>query len=85
VRGPLTFTPSKVATPQSNSSGLEKDEKGIKVCPVDVSWGGWVLLIVFCDEVWRLDIGDHFPRVVFPAEALPLDQELEPPPVPATI
>jgi len=44
-----------------------------------------VLLVIFCDEVWRLDIVGHLPRVVFSAEALPLNQELEPPPVPATI
>jgi len=44
-----------------------------------------VLSVIFHDEVWCLDIGDHLPRVVFPAEALPLNQELEPPLVSATI
>jgi len=75
-------TLSKVAAPQSNGSGLEKS---IKVHLADVSWGGWVLLIVLCDEVWCLDIGDHLPRVVFTTKALPLNQKLEPPSVPATI
>jgi len=42
-------------------------------------------LVIFRDEVWRLDIGGHLPRVVLSAETLPLNQELEPPPVPATI
>jgi len=50
-----------------------------------VSWGGWVPLVIFSDEVWRLDIGGHLPRVVLSAETLPLNQELEPPPVPVTI
>jgi len=50
-----------------------------------MSWGDWVLLVIFCDKVWCLDIGGHLLRVVFSAEAFPLNQELEPPPVPATI
>jgi len=57
----------------------------VKVCLVDVSWSGWVLLIVLCDKVWCLDIGDCLPRVVLSAKTLLLDQELEPPPVPVTI
>jgi len=60
-------------------------ENGIEVCPADMSWGSWVLPIVLRDEVQCFDIGGCLPRVVFSAEALPLDQELEPPPVPATI
>jgi len=44
-----------------------------------------VPLVIFCDEVWHLDIGGHLPRVVLSAETLPLNQELEPPSVPATI
>ena len=76
------YLPSKIAASQSNGSRIEN---GIKVCPVDVSWGGWVLLIVLHNEVWCLDIGGCLPRVVFSAKTLPLDQELEPPPVPATI
>ena len=68
--------------PRSNSSRLEK---GVEVCPVDVSWGGWVLLIVLCDEVQYLDVRGHFLRVVLSAETLSLNQELEPPPVPVTI
>ena len=76
------YPPFKVAAPRSNSSGLEK---GIEVCPADMSQGSWVLLIVLCDEVQCLDIGGHLPRVVLSAETLPLNQELEPPPVPATI
>jgi len=50
-----------------------------------VSWDGWVFSVIFRDEVWRLDIGGHLPRVVLSAETLPLNQELEPPPVPAAI
>jgi len=76
------YPPSKVAAPQSNSSGLEKS---IKVHLADVSWDSWVLSIVLCDKVWHLDIGGHLSRVVFSAKALPLNQELEPPSVPATI
>jgi len=41
--------------------------------------------VIFCNEVWHLDIGGHLPRVVLSAETLPLNQELEPPLVPATI
>jgi len=81
-RSPYIYPSSKIAAPQSNSSGLEKS---IEVCPADVSGGGWVLLIVLCDKVWCLDVRGYFPRVVFSAKALPLDQELEPPLVPATI
>jgi len=36
---PYIYPPSKVATPQSNSSGLEKS---IEVHPADVSWGSGV-------------------------------------------
>jgi len=79
---PYIYPPSKVATPQSNSSELEKS---VEVCPADVSWSDWVLSIVLCDEVWHLDIGDHLQRVVFSAKTLPLNQELESFPVPATI
>ena len=68
--------------PRSNGSGLEKS---VEVRPADVSWGGWVPSVIFCDEVWRLDVGGHLPGVVLSAETLPLNQELEPPPVPATI
>ena len=68
--------------PRSNGSGLEKRSE---VCPADVSWGGWVFSVIFRDEVWRLDIGGHLPRVVFSAETFPLNQELEPPLVPAAI
>ena len=50
-----------------------------------MSWGGWVLSVIFHDEVWCLDIRGHFPRVVLSAETLLLNQELEPPPVLATI
>ena len=64
------------------SSGLEKS---VEVCPADVSWDGWVFSVIFHDEVWCLDIGGHLPRVVLSAETFPLDQELEPPPVPAAI
>jgi len=60
-------------------------KNSVEVCPADMSWGGWVLPIVLCDKVRCFDIGGHLPRVVFSAEALPLDQELEPPPVLATI
>jgi len=79
---PYIYLPSKVAAPQSNSFGLEKS---VKVCLVDVSWGSWVLSMVLHDEVRCFDIRDHLPRVVFSAKTLPLDQELEPPPMPATI
>ena len=76
------YPPSKVAASQSNGSGIENS---IEVCLADVSWSGWVLPIVLCDEVQCLDIGGYLPRVVFSAKTLPLDQELEPPLVPATI
>ena len=79
---PYIYPPSKVAVPRSNSSRLEKS---VKVHPADVSWGSWVLSVVFHDKVGRLDIGGHLSRVVFSAKALPLNQELEPPSVPATI
>ena len=39
---------------RSNGSGLEKN---VEVRPADVSWGGWVLSVIFRDEVWRLDVG----------------------------
>ena len=52
---------------------------------MDVSWGGWVPSVIFRDEVWRLDVGGHLPGVVLSAKTLPLNQELEPPLVPATI
>jgi len=79
---PYIYPPSKVAVSRSNGSGIEN---GIEVGLVDVSWGSWVLPIVLRDEVQCLDIGGYLPRVVFFAKTLPLDQELEPPPVPATI
>ena len=79
---PYIYPPSKVAASQSNGSGIEN---GVKVGLVDVSWDGWVLPIVLCNEVQCLDIGGYLPRVVFSAKTLPLDQKLEPPPVPATI
>jgi len=50
-----------------------------------VFWGGWVFSVIFRDEVWCLDIGGHLLRVVLSAETLPLNQELEPSPVPAAI
>jgi len=52
---------------------------------VDVSWGSWVFSVIFCDEVWRLDIRGYLPRVVLSAETFPLNQELESSPVPAAI
>jgi len=76
------YPPSKVAASRSNGSGIEN---GVEVGLADVSWGDWVLLIVLCDEVRCLDIRGYLPRVVFSAKTLLLDQELEPPPVPATI
>ena len=76
------YPPFKVAASRSNGSGIEN---GIKVSLADVSWGGWVLPIVLHDEVQCLDIGGYLPRVVFSAKTLSLDQELEPPLVPATI
>ena len=79
---PYIYPPSKVAVSQSNGSGIENS---VEVDLADVSWGGWVLLIVFRDEIRCFDIGDYLPRVVFSVKTLPLDQELEPSPVPATI
>ena len=73
---------SKIAASRSNGSRIENS---IEVSLADVSWGGWVLPIVLCDKVWCLDIRGYLPRVVFSAKTLPLDQELEPPPVPVTI
>jgi len=81
-RSPYIYLLSKVAASRSNGSGIEN---GVEVCLVNVSWDGWVLLIVLYDEVRCLDIGGYLPRVVFSAKTLPLDQELEPPSVPATI
>jgi len=79
---PYIYPPSKVAVSRSNGSGIEN---GVEVYLADVSWGSWVLPIVLHDKVQCLDIGGYLPRVVFSAKTLPLDQELEPPPVPATI
>ena len=79
---PYIYPPSKVAVSQSNGSGIEN---GVEVDLADVSWDGWVLPIVLCDEVRCLDIRGYLPRVVFSAKTLPLDQELEPSLVPATI
>jgi len=79
---PYIYPPFKVAVSRSNSSGIEN---GIKVSLVDVSWDNWVLPIVLCNKVWCLDIRGYLPRVVFSAKTLPLDQELEPSPVPTTI
>ena len=79
---PYIYPSSKVAASRSNSSGIEN---GIEVCLADVFWGGWMLPIVLRDEVQCLDIGGCLPRVVFSAKTLLLDQELEPPLVPATI
>ena len=79
---PYIYPPFKVAVSRSNGSGIEN---GIEVSLADVSWGGWVLLIVLHDEVQCLDNRGYLPRVVFSTKTLPLDQELEPPPVPATI
>jgi len=59
------YSLSMVATPQSNSSGLEKS---IKVHPADVSWSGWMLSIVLHNKVWHLDIGGHLLRVMFSAK-----------------
>ena len=81
-RSSYIYPPSKVTMSQSNGSGIEN---GVKVSLADVSWGGWVLPIVLYDEVWCLDIGGYLPRVMFSAKTLSLDQELEPPPVLATI
>jgi len=81
-RSSYIYPSSKVTTSQSNGSGIEN---GVKVSLADVSWGGWVLPIVFYDEVWCLDIGGYLPRVMFSAKTLSLDQELEPPLVLVTI
>ena len=51
---PYIYPPFKVAASRSNGSGIEN---GVEVSLADVSWGGWVLLIVLRDEVWYLDIG----------------------------
>ena len=79
---PYIYPPSKVAASRSNGSRIEN---GIKVYLADVSWGGWVLPIVLCDEIRCLDIGGYLPRVMFSAKTLLLDQELESSPVPAII
>jgi len=79
---PYIYSPSKVAVSRSNGSGIEN---GVEVSLADVSWGGWMLPIVLRDEVRCLDSGGYLPRVVFSTKTLPLDQELEPPLVPATI
>ena len=79
---PYIYLPSKVATSRSNGSGIKN---GVKVCLADVSWSGWVLLIVLHDEVQCLDIEGCLPKVVFSTKTLSLDHELEPPPVPVTI
>jgi len=81
-RSSYIYPPFKVTASRSNGSGLEK---GIEVCLADVAWDSWVLSIVLCNEVQYLDIGGYLPRVVLSAETLPLNQELEPPLVPATI
>jgi len=81
-RSPYIYPSSKVAASRSNGSGIEN---GVEVSLADVSWGSWVLLVVLHDKVRCLDIRDYLPRVVFSAKTLPLDQELEPPLVPATI
>jgi len=83
MRGPLTFTlPLRLLRLEAMVPGLKND---VKVCLADVSWGSWVLPIVLRNKVRCFDIGGRLPRVVFSAEAFPLDQELEPPPVLATI
>jgi len=81
-RFPYIYPPSKVAASRSNSSGIENS---VEVGLADMSWGSWILPIVLRDKVWCLDIGGYLPRVVFSAKTLSLDQELEPPLVPATI
>jgi len=81
-RSSYIYPLSKIAASQSNSSGIENS---IEVCLADVSWGGWMLPIVLCDEIQCLDIGGYLPRVVFLAKTLLLDQELEPPLVLVTI
>ena len=79
---PYIYPPSKIAASRSNSSGIEN---GVEVGLADMSWDSWVLPIVLHNEVRCLDIRGYLPRVVFSAKTLPLDQELEPPLVPATI
>ena len=79
---PYIYPPAKVAASRSNGSEIEN---GVEVSLADVSWGSWMLPIVLRNEVRCLDIRGYLPRVVFSAETLPLDQELEPPLVPATI
>ena len=81
-RSPYIYPSSKVAASRSNGSRIKN---GVKVCLADVSWSSWVLPIVLHDEVWCLDIKGYLPRIVFSAKILPLDQELEPSLVPATI
>ena len=81
-RSSYIYLPSKVAASRSNGFGIEN---GVEVGLADVSWGSWMLPIVLHNEVRCLDIGGYLPKVVFSAKTLPLDQELEPPPVPATI
>jgi len=70
-KSPYIYPPSKIAASRSNSSGIEN---GIKVSLADVSWGGWVLPIVLCDEVQCLDIGGYLSKVVSSAKTLLLDQ-----------
>ena len=83
MRGSLTFTPlPRLLRLEAMVPGLKN---GVEVCPADMSWGCWVLPIVLRDEVWCFDIEGRLLRVVFSAKALPLDQELEPLPVPAAI
>jgi len=81
-RSPYIYPLSKVAASRSNGSGIKN---GVEVGLADVSWSSWVLPIVLCDKVQCLDIRGYLPRVVFSAKTLSLDQELEPPLVPATI
>ena len=45
---PYIYPPFKVAASQSNGSGIEN---GVEVSLADVSWDGWVLPIVLCNEV----------------------------------
>jgi len=71
VRGPLTFTPPpRLLRLEAMVLGLKN---GVEVCLADMSWDGWVLLIVLYDEVWCFDIRGRLPRVVFSAEAFSLD------------
>jgi len=81
-RSPYIYPSSKVAASRNNGSRIEN---GVEVSLANVSWSGWVLPIVLRNEVRYLDIGGYLPRVVFSAKTLPLDQELEPPLVLATI